>query len=188
MINHWFFALHFYIRDAVIRKHENCAMKMQIEKTILLIERIESNFDMSNWYRREIFQNLNRSRSQIMMNKFFAHATFRRFNSVYWKRRYSFVLNKTHWKFQTSIRFTRVDQVTQKWRNFVARFFNAFYQRIFLLSKRKDEMIFITVTSKIMYDWNVWFHLTKRNSNMRKKIKICKHCLRLANLNRKKRC
>jgi hypothetical protein len=112
--NHWFFALHIYIRDAVIRKHENCTTRMQIEKTILLIERIESNFDMSNRYRREIFQNLNRSRSQITMNRFFARASFRRLNSIERERKYSFVLNKSNRKSQTSIRSTRVDQITQK--------------------------------------------------------------------------
>jgi hypothetical protein len=46
--SHLFFALHFYIRDVIIRKHKNCTTKMQIEKTILLIERIELNLDMSN--------------------------------------------------------------------------------------------------------------------------------------------
>jgi hypothetical protein len=53
--SHLFFALHFYIRDAIIQKHENCTTKMQIEETTLFIERIESNFDMSNRYRRETF-------------------------------------------------------------------------------------------------------------------------------------
>jgi hypothetical protein len=57
------FALHFYIRDAIIQKHENCTTKMQIKETALFIERIKSNFDMSNRYRRETSQNVNRSRS-----------------------------------------------------------------------------------------------------------------------------
>jgi hypothetical protein len=39
--NHLLFALHFYIRDAIIQKHENCTTKLQIKKTTLLIERIE---------------------------------------------------------------------------------------------------------------------------------------------------
>jgi hypothetical protein len=112
--SHLFFALHFYIRDAVIRKHENCTTRMQIEKTVLLIERIKSNFDMSNWYRREIFQNLNRSRSQITISKFFARASFRCFNSVERERKYSFVLSESNRKSQTSIRSNRVDQITQK--------------------------------------------------------------------------
>jgi hypothetical protein len=61
--SHLFFALHFYIRDAIIQKHENCTTKMQIKETALFIERIKSNFDMSNWYRHETFQNVNRSKS-----------------------------------------------------------------------------------------------------------------------------
>jgi hypothetical protein len=90
--NHLFFALHFYIRDAIIRKHENCTTKMQIEKTIMLIKRIELNLDMSNRYRRDIFQNLNRSKSQITMNKLFVRVAFRRLNSIKREREYSFVL------------------------------------------------------------------------------------------------
>ncbi len=139
--SHLLFASHFYIRDAVIQKHENCTTRMQIEKTILLIERTKSNFDMSNRYRREIFQNLNRSRSQITMNRFLARVTSRRLNLVEREREYFFVLSEINRKFQTSIRFTRVDQITQKWRSFVVRFSNAFYQRISLSSKRKNEMI-----------------------------------------------
>jgi hypothetical protein len=54
--SHLFFALYSYIRDAIIRKHENCTTKTQIEKSIVLIKRIKSNFDMSNRYRRENFQ------------------------------------------------------------------------------------------------------------------------------------
>jgi hypothetical protein len=71
---------------------------MQVEKTILLIERTELNFDMSNRYRRETFQNLNQSRSQITMNRFFARAAFRRLNFVERERRYSFVLNEANRK------------------------------------------------------------------------------------------
>jgi rubrerythrin len=139
--SHLLFALHSYIRDAVIRKHENCTTRMQIEKTVLLIERIESNLDMSNRYRREIFQNLNRSRSQIMINRFFARASSRRLNSIEREREYFFVLSESNRKFQTSIRFNRVDQITQKWRSFVARFSNASHQKISLSSKRKNEVI-----------------------------------------------
>jgi hypothetical protein len=139
--SHLLFALHFYIRDAVIRKHENCTTRMQIEKTILLIERIESNLDMSNRYRRKIFQNLNRSRSQITISRLFARASSRSFNSVERERRYSFVLSESNRESQTSIRFNRVDQATQKWRSFVARFSNASHQRISLSSKRKNKMI-----------------------------------------------
>ncbi len=53
--SHLFFIFHSYIRDAIIRKHENCTTKTQIEKTIVLIKKIKSNFDMSNRYRRENF-------------------------------------------------------------------------------------------------------------------------------------
>jgi predicted transcriptional regulator len=139
--SHLFFALHSYIRDAIIRKHENCTTRIQIEKTVLLIERIESNFDMSNRYRCKTFQNLNRSRFQITINRFFARASLRCLNSVEREREYSSVLNESNRKFQTSIRFNRVDQITQKWRNFVARFSNASHQRISLSSKRKNEVI-----------------------------------------------
>jgi fructose-1,6-bisphosphatase len=112
--NHLFFALHFYIRDAIIRKHENCITRMQIKKTALLIERIESNLDMSNRYRRETFQNVNRSRSQITMNRLSTRVASRRFNSVERDRDYSFVLNEANRKSQISVRFFRVEQVTQK--------------------------------------------------------------------------
>jgi hypothetical protein len=139
--SHLLFALHFYIRDAVIRKHENCTTRMQIEKTILLIERIELNFDMSNRYRRKISQNLNRSRSQITINRLFARASSRCFNSIEREREYSSVLSESNRKSQTSIRSNRVDQATQKWRSFVARFSNTFHQRISLSSKRKNEVI-----------------------------------------------
>ncbi len=107
--SHLLFALYSYIRDAVIRKHENCTTRMQIKKTALLIERIESNFDMSNRYRRETSQNVNRSRSQITMNKLSARVASRRFNSVERDRDYSFVLNEANRKFQISVRFFRVE-------------------------------------------------------------------------------
>ncbi len=112
--NHLLFALHFYIRDAIIRNHENCTTKMQIKKTTLLIERIESNFDMSNRYHREIFQNLNRSRFQITINRFSAHVASRRLNSIERNRDYSSVLNEANRKSQISIRLLRVEQITQK--------------------------------------------------------------------------
>jgi hypothetical protein len=139
--NHLLFALHFYIRDAIIRKHENCITRMQIEKTVLLIERIESNLDMSNRYRRKTFQNLNRSKSQITMSRFFARASSRRFNSIEREREYSSVLSESNREFQISIRSNRVNQITQKWRSFVVRFSNASHQRISLSSKRKNEVI-----------------------------------------------
>jgi hypothetical protein len=91
--SHLLFALHSYIRDAIIRKHENCTTKTQIEKAIVLIKKIESNFDMSNRYRRENLQNLSRSRFQITMNRLFARATSRRLTSVDRERDYSFVLS-----------------------------------------------------------------------------------------------
>jgi hypothetical protein len=139
--NHLFFALHFYIRDAVIRKHENCTTRMQIKETALLIKRIESNLDMSNWYRRETFQNVNRSRFQITMNKFSARVASRRLNSIERDRDYSSVLNETNRESQISVRLFRVEQVTQKWRNFVARFSSVFRHKKSLSSKRKNEII-----------------------------------------------
>jgi hypothetical protein len=139
--NHLFFALHFYIRDAIIQKHENCTTKMQIKKTTLFIERIESNFDMSNRYRRETFQNVNRSRSQITMNKFSMRVASRRFNSVERNRDYSFVLSEANRKSQISVRFFRVEQITQKWRNFVARFSSVLRNKRSLSSKRKNDII-----------------------------------------------
>jgi hypothetical protein len=139
--NHLFFALHFYIRDAVIRKHENCTTKMQIKETALFIERIESNFDMSNRYRRETSQNVNRSRSQITMSRFSTRVASRRFNSIERDHDYSFVLSETNRKFQISIRLSRVEQATQKWRSFVARFSSVFRIKRSLSSKRRNEII-----------------------------------------------
>jgi hypothetical protein len=112
--NHLLFALHFYIRDAVIRKHENCTTRMQIKETALLIERIESNFNMSNRYRRETSQNVNRSKSQITMSRFSTRVASRRLNSIERNRDYSFVLSEANRKSQISIRLFRVEQVTQK--------------------------------------------------------------------------
>jgi hypothetical protein len=112
--SHLFFALHFYIHDAIIRKHENCTTRMQIKETALFIERIESNLDMSNQYRRETFQNVNRSRSQITMSRFSTRVASRRFNLVERDRDYSFVLSEANRKFQISVRFFRVEQATQK--------------------------------------------------------------------------
>ncbi len=112
--SHLLFALHFYIRDAVIRKHENCTTRMQIKETALLIERIESNLDMSNRYRRKTSQNVNRSRSQITMNRLSTRVASRCLNSVERDRDYSFVLNEANRKSQISIRFFRVEQATQK--------------------------------------------------------------------------
>jgi predicted transcriptional regulator len=114
---------------------------MQIEKTVLLIERTESNLDMSNRYRRKTFQNLNRSRSQITISRFFARASSRRLNSVERERRYSSVLSESNRESQTSIRFNRLDQATQRCRSFVARLSNASHQRISLSSKHKNEVI-----------------------------------------------
>jgi hypothetical protein len=139
--NHLFFALHFYIRDAIIRKHENCTTRIQIKKTTLFIERIESNLDMSNRYRRETSQNVNRSRSQITMSKLSTRVASRRFNSVERNRDYFSVLSKINRKSQISIRFFRVEQVTQKWRSFVARFSSVLRHKKSLLSKRKNEII-----------------------------------------------
>ncbi len=112
--NHLFFALHSYIRNAIIRKYENCTTKTQIEKTVVLIKKIESNLDMMNRYHRENFQNLSRSRSQITMNKFLIRATSHRFILMNRERDYFFVLSDANQEFQTSIRFNRVDQITQK--------------------------------------------------------------------------
>jgi hypothetical protein len=112
--NHLFFAFHFYIRDAVIQKHENCTTRMQIKETALFIERIESNLDMSNRYRREMSQNVNRSKFQITMNRLSTRATSRRFNSIERDRDYSSVLSEANRKSQISIRLFRVEQATQK--------------------------------------------------------------------------
>jgi hypothetical protein len=139
--SHLLFALHFYIRDAVIRKHENCTTRMQIKETTLFIERIESNLDMSNRYRRETSQNVNRSRSQITMNRLSARVASRRLNSVERDRDYSSVLNEANRKSQISVRFFRVEQATQKWRSFVARFSSALRIKRSLSSKRRDEII-----------------------------------------------
>ncbi len=139
--SHLLFALHSYIRDAVIRKHENCTIKMQIKETALLIERIESNLDMSNRYRRETFQNVNRSRSQITMSRLSTRVASRRFNFVERDRDYSSVLSEANRKSQISIRLFRVEQATQKWRNFVARFSSALRNKKSLSSKRRDEII-----------------------------------------------
>ncbi len=136
-----FFALHFYIRDAVIRKHENCTTKMQIKETTLFIEQIESNLDISNWYRRETFQNVNRSKFQITMSRLSARVASRRFNSVERDRDYSFMLSEANRKLQISIRLFRVEQVTQKWRSFVARFSSVLRHKKSLSSKRKNEII-----------------------------------------------
>jgi hypothetical protein len=139
--SHLLFALHSYIHDAVIRKHDNCRTRMKIEKTTLLIERIESNLDMSNRYRREIFQNLNRSRSQITISKFSARVASRRLNSVERERDYSFVLSETNRESQISVRLSRVEQVTQRWHNFVARFSSTSLHKRTMSSKRKNEVI-----------------------------------------------
>jgi hypothetical protein len=112
--SHLFFALHFYIRDAIIQKHENCTTRMQMKKTMLFIERIELNFDMSNRYHRETFQNVNRSRFQITMSRFSARVASRRFNSIERDRDYFFVLSEANRKFQISVRLSRVEQATQK--------------------------------------------------------------------------
>ncbi len=82
---------------------------MKIEKTTLLIKQIELSFNMSNRYRREIFQNLNRSRSQITINRFSTRVASRRLNLIERKRDYSFVLSEINRKFQISIRFSHVE-------------------------------------------------------------------------------
>jgi predicted transcriptional regulator len=96
---------------------------------------------MSNRYRRKTFQNVNRSRFQITMSRFSARVASRRFNSVERDRDYSSVLSEANRKSQISVRFFRVEQVTQKWRNFVARFSNVLRNKRSLLSKRRDEII-----------------------------------------------
>jgi hypothetical protein len=139
--SHLLFALHSYIRDAIIRKHENCTTRMQIKEITLLIERTESNLDMSNRYRRETSQNVNRSRSQITMSRFSARVASRHLNSVERDRDYSSVLSETNRKSQISVRFFRVEQATQKWRSFVARFSSVLRNKRSLSSKRKNEII-----------------------------------------------
>jgi hypothetical protein len=75
------------------------------------------------------------------MSKFSARVASRRFNLIERDRDYFFVLKETNWKSQISIRFSRVEQVTQKWRSFVARFSSALRHKKSLSSKRKDEII-----------------------------------------------
>ncbi len=75
------------------------------------------------------------------MSKFSTRAMLRRLISMSRERDYFSVLSNADRKFQISIRFTRVDQITQKWRSFIARFLNASHQKISLSSKRKNEMI-----------------------------------------------
>jgi hypothetical protein len=76
-----------------------------------------------------------------MMNKFSTRVASRRFNSVEQNRDYFSVLSETNRKFLISIRFFRVEQITQKWRSFVARFANVLRHKRSLLNKRKDEII-----------------------------------------------
>jgi hypothetical protein len=75
------------------------------------------------------------------MSRFSTRVASRRFNSVERDRDYSFVLSEINRKTQISIRFSRVEQVTQKWRNFVARFSSASRHKRSLSSKRKNEII-----------------------------------------------
>jgi hypothetical protein len=75
------------------------------------------------------------------MSRFSARVASRRFNLIERNRDYFSVLSETNRKFQISIRFFRVEQATQKWRSFVARFSNAFRHKKSLSSKRKDEII-----------------------------------------------
>jgi hypothetical protein len=140
------------IRNAIIWKHENCTTKAQIEKAVGLIERIESNLDMSNRYRRENSQNLSRSRSQITMSRFSARATSRRLISVDRERDYFFVLSDANRKSQALIRFNRVDQITQKWRSFVARFSSTSFQKSFCRISAETKWFVTTATKKIMYN------------------------------------
>jgi hypothetical protein len=63
------------------------------------------------------------------------------FNSIEWDRDYFFVLNEINRKSQISVRFFRVEQITQKWRSFVARFSSALRHKKSLSSKHKDEII-----------------------------------------------
>jgi hypothetical protein len=51
------------------------------------------------------------------------------------------VLSEANRKSQISIRLFRVEQATQKWRNFVARFSSALRNKKSLSSKRRDEII-----------------------------------------------
>ncbi len=120
--NNLFFVLYSYIRDKVIRKHENCITKMQMKKATLFIKRIELNLDMSEQYRRKNFQNLKRSKSQITINKSIARASSRRFNSIERERDYTFHtsrLSEKNREFQISMRSSKTEQSTQKWCTFV---------------------------------------------------------------------
>jgi hypothetical protein len=146
---------------------------MKIEKTTLLIKRIKLNFDMSNRYRCKIFQNLNSSKSQITISRFSTRVASRRFNSVQRERDYFSVLSETNRKFQISIRFSRVEQITQKWRSFVVRFSSIFLHKKTMLNKRKDEIICYNcdkqnhVQSKCLISLNkIEFRYAKKDRNL----------------------
>jgi hypothetical protein len=79
------------------------------------------------------------------------------------------MLNDANRKFQTSIRFTRVDQVTQKWRSFVARFSNAIHQKNFLSSKRKNEMICYNCDKQNHVQWKCLISFNKTSLKYAKK-------------------
>ncbi len=115
--NNLFFTFHSYIRDEVIRKHENCITKMQMKEAILFIKRIKLNFDMSKRYRRKDFQNLKRSKSQITINRSIARALSRHFNSIERERDYTSHISKLseeNQESQISMRSSRIEQNTQK--------------------------------------------------------------------------
>jgi hypothetical protein len=107
------------------------------------------------------------------MNKFSARVASRYFNSIERDRDYFFVLNETNRKFQISIHFFRVEQVTQKWRSFVARFSSALRYKKSLLSKRKNEIIYYNcdkqnhVRLKCLISLNkIDFKYAKKNRNL----------------------
>ncbi len=84
---------------------------------------------------------MNQSRFEIMMSKFSTRVASRRFNSVERNRDYFSVLSETNRKFQISIRLSRVEQITQKWRSFVAHFSSVLRQKKSLSNKRRNEII-----------------------------------------------
>jgi hypothetical protein len=95
-----------------------------MKEAILFIKRIKLNFDISELYRRKNSQNLKRSKSQITINRSIARASSRRLNSVEREREYTSHtsrLSERNREFQISMRSSRVEQSTQRWRTFVER-------------------------------------------------------------------
>jgi hypothetical protein len=81
------------------------------------------------------------------------------------------VLSDANQEFQTSIRFNRVDQITQKWRSFVARFSSTSFQKNLLSSKRRDEMICYNCDKKNHVRSKCMISSSKINSRNTRKVR-----------------